>query len=108
MAYASSSDPRKTNTALMTAFAKAMTNDEITAAAAYFAAMPSTPWVRVVETDSVPRTRIAGGMFVALEVADAGYEPIAGRIIEVPENAEATETLRNPRSGFIAYVPRGA
>jgi cytochrome c553 len=103
-----SSDSRKTNTARMAAFAKAMTNDEIESAAAYFSSMKWTPWVKLVEADSVPKTRIAGGMFVALEGADAGYEPIAGRIIEVPENAEATEMLRNPRSGFIAYVPRGA
>ena len=30
------------------------------------------------------------------------------RIIEVPENTEQTEALRNPRSGFIAYVPMGS
>ena len=35
-------------------------------------------------------------------------EPIAGRIIEVPEDVEQAETLRNPRSGFIAYVPPGS
>jgi cytochrome c553 len=103
-----SSDARKANTNRMIAFAKAMTDDEIKAAAEYFAAMKWTPWVKVVETDEVPKTRIAGGMFIALEGADAGKEPIGQRIIEVPENAEQTETLRNPRSGFIAYVPAGA
>ncbi|MEP6491886.1 MAG: hypothetical protein ABJF01_04370 [bacterium] len=101
-------DTRKTNTARMIAFAKAMTDDEIKAAATYFAAMTSTPWVKVVEADSVPKTRIAGGMFVALEGVDAGKEAIGARIIEVPENGEATETLRNPRSGFVAYVPVGS
>jgi cytochrome c553 len=30
------------------------------------------------------------------------------RIIETPENPEATEVLRNPRSGFIAYAPVGS
>ena len=35
-------------------------------------------------------------------------EPIGNRIIEVPVNAEATEVLRDPHSGFIAYVPVGA
>jgi cytochrome c553 len=92
----------------MNAFAKAMTDDEIRTAAEYFAAITWTPWIRVVETESVPKTRIAGGMFVALEGADAGQEPIGDRIIEVPENAEQTETYRNPRSGFIAYVPKGS
>ena len=35
-------------------------------------------------------------------------EPIAGRIIELPENEELAETYRSPRSGFIAYVPTGS
>ncbi len=103
-----SADARKGNTNRMIAFAKAMTDDEIKAAATYFAAMKWTPWIRVVEADTVPKTRIAGGMFLALEGAEAGKEPIGGRIIEVPEKTEDTESLRNPRSGFIAYVPTGS
>src|SRR6476659_9380162 len=47
-------------------------------------------------------------MFIAVEGEAAGTEPIGQRIIEVPENTEQTETLRNPRSGFIAYVPTGS
>jgi cytochrome c553 len=103
-----SADSRKANTNRMIAFAKAMTDDEIKATAAYFASMKWTPWVKVVETDSVPKTRIAGGMFIPVEGADAGKEAIGARIIEVPENTEQTETLRNPRSAFVAYVPTGS
>lgn len=103
-----SSDARKTNTARMIVFAKAMTDDEIKAAATYFSSMKWTPWERVIETDSVPKTRIAGGLFIAVEGADAGNEPIGQRIIDIPVNREATETLRDPHSPFIAYVPRGA
>jgi cytochrome c553 len=103
-----SSDPRKTNTNRMIAFAKGMTDEEIKAAATYFASMKWTPWIKVVETDSAPKTRIAGGLFVAIEGADAGKEALGQRIIETPENAEATEALRNPRSGFVAYVPKGS
>lgn len=103
-----SADTRKANTNRMIAFAKAMTDDEIKATAAYFSAMKWTPWVRVVETDTVPKTRIAAGLFLPLEGAEAGKEPIGQRIIEVPENPEQTETLRNPRSPFIAYVPPGS
>ena len=76
--------------------------------AEYFAAIKWTPWIRVVEASTVPKTRIAGGMFLALEGAEAGKEPIGQRIIEVPEKTEDTESLRNPRSGFIAYVPTGS
>jgi cytochrome c553 len=103
-----SSDARKANTNRMIAFAKAMTDDEIKATAAYFSSIKWSPWIRVVETDTVPKTRIAGGMFLVLEGADAGKEPIGQRIIETPEKTEETEVLRNPRSGFIAYVPPGS
>jgi cytochrome c553 len=103
-----SADPRKANTNNMIAYAKAMTADEMNAAAAYFSSMKWTRWIKVVETDTVPKTRIATGMFIPLEGASAGKEPIGARIIEVPEQPEETETLRNPRSGFIAYVPRGS
>jgi cytochrome c553 len=48
------------------------------------------------------------GIWVPLEGAEAGKEPIGVRVMETPENPEATEILRNPRSGFIAYVPSGS
>ena len=47
-------------------------------------------------------------MFLTLEGADAGMEPLGMRIIETPADVEQTEPLRNPRSGFIAYVPPGS
>jgi cytochrome c553 len=103
-----SADTRKANTNRMIAFAKAMTDEEIKESARYFSSMKWTPWIRVVETDTVPKTRIAGGMFLVLEGAEAGKEPIGQRIIETPEKTEETEVLRNPRSGFIAYVPTGS
>ena len=106
--FRKSADTRKANTNRMIAFAKAMTDDEIKAAATYFSSIPWTPWIRVVESATVPKTRIAGGMFLALEGAEAGKEPIGQRIIEVPEKTEDTESLRNPHSGFIAYVPQGS
>jgi len=101
-----SSDARKGNTNLMINFAKAMSDDEIKAASEYFGSMKWTPWIRVVETNTVPKTRIAGGMFLRVEGNEK--EPIAKRIIEVPENTEATELLRDSHSGFIAYVPPGS
>ena len=103
-----SAERRKANTQQMVSFAKAMTEDEIQAAASYFSSMPWTPWIRVVETGSVPKTRSQGGMWIPLVEAAAGTEPIDNRIIETPENAVYTETLRNPHSGFIAYVPVGS
>lgn len=101
-----SADTQKKNTNLMIQYAKAMTDDEIEAAARYFGSMKWTPWIQVVETDTVPKTRLSAGMFLPLE--GEGKEPLGKRIIEVPKDAEATEALRNPRSGFIAYVPFGS
>ena len=101
-----SADSRKANTNLMIGFAKAMTDDEIKAAAEYFSSMKWTPWIRVVETNTVPKTRSAGGMFLRLEGDEK--EPIGKRLIETPENTEGTELLRDPHSGFIAYAPAGS
>ena len=101
-----SADARKANTNIMTQIAKAMTDDEMKAAAQYFAAIPWTPWIKVVETNTVPKTRIQGGLFLKLEGNET--EPIGQRIIEVPDNTEHTELLRDPRSGFTAYAPVGA
>jgi cytochrome c553 len=102
-----SAEPRKANTNIMIAIAKGMTDQEIVQSAEYFAQIKwAGPWIRVVETKDVPKTRIAGGMY--LRVEGEATEPIAGRIIETPEDVEQTEMFRNPRSGFIAYVPQGS
>jgi cytochrome c553 len=101
-----SADSRKGNTNLMIGFAKAMTDDEIKAAADYFGSMKWTPWIKVVETNTVPKTRTAGGMFLKLEGNDK--EPIGKRIIEAPDNTEGTELLRDDHSPFTAYVPAGS
>jgi len=101
-----SADPRKPNTNTMADLARAMTDEEMTEAAEYFAAITWSPRVKVVETSLVPKTRIVGNLFLATE--EERTEPIAGRIIEVPEDEERSETLRDPRAGFIAYVPEGS
>lgn len=101
-----SAEPRKANTNIMITIAKALSEDEMKQAAEYFGSMKWTPWIKVVETETVPKTRIQGGMHLTLEGNER--EPIGRRIIETPENTEHTEILRDPRSGFIAYVPVGS
>lgn len=101
-----SAEPRKANVQGMIDIAKALTEEEMHAAAEYFGSMPWTPWIRVVETETVPKMRIQGGIHIPL--AGNEREPIGSRIIETPENPEHTEVLRDPRSGFIAYVPVGS
>ena len=101
-----SSDPRKANTNNMIRFAANMTDDEVKAAAIYFSSMKWTPWIRVVETSAVPKTRVQFGMFLKLEGNET--EPLGKRIVEGPEDGERTELLRDPHSGFAAYVPVGS
>src|SRR5208283_4730027 len=100
-----SSEPKHGPTSAMIAYETRATEKEIEAAAQYFSALKPRPWVRVVETDTVPKTHVAGWMLVASD--DGQTEPIGGRIIETPENLERTE-LRDDHSGFIAYVPMGS
>ena len=101
-----SADPRKPNTNTMIELARAMTEEEIVQSAEYFAAIQWKPRVKVIETGLVPKTRIVGNLFLPLE--ETRTEPIAGRLIEVPEDEARSETVRDPRAGFIAYVPEGS
>ena len=101
-----SADPRKPNTNTMIDLARAMSETEMQQAADYFAAIPWSKRVRVVESAMVPKTRIAGNLFLVTDAALT--EPIAGRIIEVPEDEERTEKFRDPRVGFVAYAPPGS
>lgn len=100
-----SSEPRMTPPAGMIVIAAAASDAEVKAAAGYFSNLKLKPWIRVVETSTVPKTRVSGSMLVQVE--GGGTEPIGQRIIETPENLERTE-LRDSASGFVAYVPVGS
>jgi cytochrome c553 len=90
----------------MTTIAEHITEPEIRAAADYFAALKPRPWIRVVETDTVPKTYVGPGN-KRLRLPGGGSEPIGRRIIEIPENEEVVLN-RDPRLGFIAFVPKGS
>lgn len=102
-----SSERRKNNTQVMVGFTKAMTDAEIEETAAYFASMTWTPWIKVVESDTAPKVRSQAGLWVPLEGANAGTEPLGNRIVETPISSHDFE-IRHPRSGFLAYVPKGS
>ena len=89
----------------MAKYEPSATEEEIEQAANYFSGIKPKPWIRVVETDRVPKTHVGGWMLVVSEPKE--MEPIGERIIETPENLERTE-LRDDTSGFIAYVPSGS
>lgn len=100
-------DPNKANGYEMQAVARNLTEAEAQAAADYFAALPYTKWVRVVESRTVPLfTATVNGLFLRAEGSDT--VPLGRRIVEMPEDTEQTNLLRNPRSGFVAYVPVGS
>ena len=65
---------------------------------------------RVVETDVVPKPRIADNAFVPIERSRALTEPIDGRIIEVSNDDRNIFQGEpgNPRVGWTAYVPQGS
>lgn len=90
----------------MIAIGKIITDEEIRAAAEYYASVKPRPWVRVVETDTVPKTYVGPGN-KRLVHPDGGTEPIGNRIIQIPED-ETIVLNRDPRSGFVAYVPKGS
>jgi cytochrome c553 len=93
--------------ARMGPIAKATSDDDVRQAAEYFAALKPAAWVKVIETATPPKTFIAtAGRHRQLH-PDGGTEPIGRRILEIPADPFRTE-IRDPHSGFIAYVPPGS
>jgi cytochrome c553 len=90
----------------MTTIAEHISDADVRAAADYFASVKPRPWIRVVETDTVPKTYVGPGN-KRLRLPGGGDEPIGERIIEIPED-EQVVLNRDPRSGFVAFAPKGS
>jgi cytochrome c553 len=99
------SGPQRTSITIMMASAKAMTDDEVKEAAAYFAALKPKRIIKVVESDMVPKTIIPRLFFA--KSPEGGTEPLGRRIVEMPDDVEQFE-LRDTRTQFSAYVPIGS
>ncbi len=97
--------PQRSPSVVMTAIAKAATDEEARSAAEYFSSLKPKANIKVVETDTVPVTQIARVFYMLAK--DGGTEPIGERIVEVPVDVEQFEH-RDTRSQFIAYVPKGS
>ncbi len=94
--------------ARMNGFAKVMTDAEIRQASEWFASLPRRKFVRVVEAATVPKTFVGQGRMRFIDPQAKGQtEPIGARIITLPEDQELAR-MRDPRSGFVAYVPPGS
>jgi cytochrome c553 len=94
-----------TPAALMRQTAHGVSDADLAAAAGYFAALPFTGHVRIIEAARTPRATAAG--FVYRFDDKAPPEPIGARILEGPTEWVRFD-LRDPDTAFIAYVPPGS
>jgi cytochrome c553 len=92
--------------ARMNGISKEVSDEESRQAAEWFASLPRKKWSRVVEAAMVPKTFVGQGRMRFVD-PKGGMEPIGNRIITVPEDQEKAR-LRDPRSGFVSYVPPGS
>jgi cytochrome c553 len=91
----------------MNRFAPYLTDDDIQAAAEWYAAIAPRDWIdRVIEVDEVPVTYIGDGRMRFIH-PDGGTEPMGNRVLEVPQDRELA-TARHPYSGFTVYAPTGS
>ena len=93
--------------ARMGPIARAVSDDDVRQAAEYFAAIKPSPWVKVIEAATPPKTYVSADARHRRIMPDGGTEPIGRRIIQIPEDPMQV-TIRNPHSGFVAYVPPGS
>jgi cytochrome c553 len=90
----------------MNSIAKEVTEEEARQAAQWFAALPRRAFTKVIETETVPKTFLGPGRMRFAEPGGS-REPIGNRIITLPQD-QTRARLRDPHSGFIAYVPVGS
>lgn len=92
-------------TELMTRSARAVSDEQISAAAEYFSRLTLGRRVIVLERTRVPRTRPVGWVHVAEE--GGGEEPLGERLLELAPDMNRHE-LRDEKLVYLAYVPRGS
>src|SRR5450631_3478774 len=81
------------------------TDDELSAAAKYFAAQSLQPRVEVVEREQVPDSHVVGWVYAA--EPGVGSEPLGQRIMEFAPDAVRHEN-RDDEMRYVAYVPVGS
>lgn len=99
------SGPPRTSTQLMMASIKNITDAEARAAAEYFAALKPKRLIKVVESETIPKTGPSRLFYV--KSPDGGTESLGRRIVEMPDDVDQFE-LRDSRATFTAYVPVGS
>ena len=90
----------------MNKIAEQVSEEESRQAAQWFAELKPRRFTSVIEAETVPKTFVGNGRMRFVD-PDGGTEPIGNRIITIPED-QVRARLRDPNSGFIAYVPPGS
>jgi cytochrome c553 len=96
----------RTDKGRMVTIVKGLSDADAKAASEYFASVKPTPWVTVIEADTIPKTMVNVGR-MRLPVPGGATEPLGNRIIELPLDPNLVLD-RNPHSGFNAFVPKGS
>ena len=91
----------------MEPIARALSDEDVRLAAEYYAALAPTPFVDVVETATPPKTYVSIIARHRVLSPEGGTEPMGRRIVQIPKDPFRTN-IRDPKSGFIAYVPPGS
>lgn len=90
----------------MNIIAAGLPEEEMRKAVEWFSTLKPAVWYKVIEATTVPKTWVTGGR-MRLPLPAGGTEPLGNRIITLPQDPARVE-LRDPHSGFIAYVPPGS
>jgi cytochrome c553 len=77
---------------------------ELAAAADYFSRLTYHTRIRVIESDTAPKTVIHDGLTYAA-APDGATETLGPRIVEVPDDIHNWD-VGNPHATILAYVPR--
>ena len=85
---------------MMLGLSKSITDAEVEAAAAYFSALKPRKRIKVVESDMVPKSYIAGLVWAAGENGER--EPLGQRILEIPD--DLTRLIRQSAPERLASV----
>jgi cytochrome c553 len=99
--------PKRNAANLKHGIAQALTAEEIHAAADYFSHVAPRPTLVVKESETAPRT--VNLLNILAASSDGEWVRLdRSRIVEVPEDLERFDVLRDDRVQFLVYVPPGS
>ena len=90
----------------MDQIAGAVSPEDVKVAADYFSRLKYKKWIKVIESDTVPKFEISSHNML-VKANGGGTDSLGNRIVEMPENLDLVE-LRDPNAPFVAYVPKGS